>query len=54
MNSLEIDIYKKIKQAIIQQRLRPNMQLIEKDLAESFGVSPLSVMFCADWNMKNW
>lgn len=39
LNSLEIDIYKKIKQAIIQQKLRPNMQLIEKDLAESFGVS---------------
>ncbi|MFJ7752539.1 GntR family transcriptional regulator [Peribacillus muralis] len=39
LNSLELDIYKKIKQAIIKQKLRPNMQLIEKDLAESFGVS---------------
>ncbi|MDQ7864630.1 hypothetical protein RCO48_36645 [Peribacillus frigoritolerans] len=30
------------------------MQLIEKDLAESFGVSrTLFEMFCADWNMKN-
>jgi DNA-binding GntR family transcriptional regulator len=39
LNSKEVEIYKKIKQAIIQQKLRPNMQLIEKELAESFGVS---------------
>ncbi|MEW9673939.1 GntR family transcriptional regulator [Ammoniphilus sp. 3BR4] len=35
----ETDIYKEIKKAIIQQRLRPNMQLVEEVLAESFGVS---------------
>jgi DNA-binding GntR family transcriptional regulator len=35
----ETEIYKKIKQAIIQQKLRPNMQLVEDVLAESFGVS---------------
>ena len=39
MNSKEYEIYKKIKQAIIQQKLRPNIQLVEKDIAESFGVS---------------
>ncbi|MBT2757394.1 GntR family transcriptional regulator [Mesobacillus foraminis] len=39
MNTKEVEIYKKIKQAIIQQKLRPNMQLVEKDIAESFGVS---------------
>ncbi|MED1949611.1 GntR family transcriptional regulator [Brevibacillus centrosporus] len=35
----EEEIYKGIKQAIIQQQLRPNMQLVEEVLAESFGVS---------------
>jgi len=35
----EAEIYKEIKQAIIQQKLRPNMQLVEDVLAESFGVS---------------
>lgn len=35
----EADIYKAIKQAIIQQKLRPNMQLVEDVIAESFGVS---------------
>lgn len=39
MNSKEITIYNKIKEAIFHQRLLPNMQLVEKDLAESFGVS---------------
>ncbi|MBS4211695.1 GntR family transcriptional regulator [Neobacillus rhizophilus] len=39
MNTKEIEIYKKIKQAIIQQKLRPNMQLVEKEIAEAFGVS---------------
>lgn len=39
MNSKEIEIYKKIKQAIIHQKLRPNIQLVEKEIAESFGVS---------------
>jgi DNA-binding GntR family transcriptional regulator len=35
----EIEIYKAIKDAIIQQKLRPNMQLVEEVLADSFGVS---------------
>ncbi|WP_235851984.1 GntR family transcriptional regulator [Niallia nealsonii] len=39
MNAKEIAIYNKIKQAIIQQKLRPNMQLVETEIAESFGVS---------------
>ncbi|GKU81998.1 GntR family transcriptional regulator [Niallia sp. NCCP-28] len=39
MNAKEIEIYDKIKQAIIQQKLLPNMQLVEKEIAESFGVS---------------
>lgn len=39
MNSKELAIYNKIKEAIIQQKLRPNMQLVEKEIAESFGVS---------------
>jgi len=39
MNAREIKIYNKIKQAIIQQKLRPNMQLVEQEIAESFGVS---------------
>lgn len=39
MNSKEVEIYEKIKQAIILQKLRPNMQLVEKEIAESFGVS---------------
>lgn len=39
MNKKEIIIYKNLKQAIIQQTLRPNVQLVEKDIAESFGVS---------------
>lgn len=32
-------IYKEIKQAILQRKLRPNTQLVEDVLAESFGVS---------------
>ncbi|MDQ0199169.1 GntR family transcriptional regulator [Neobacillus ginsengisoli] len=39
MNSKEIEIYKKLKQAIIHQKLLPNIQLVEKEIAESFGVS---------------
>ncbi|MFT8321445.1 MAG: GntR family transcriptional regulator [Bacillus sp. (in: firmicutes)] len=39
MNAKEIEIYQKIKQAIILQKLRPNIQLVEKEIAESFGVS---------------
>lgn len=39
MNSKELEIYKKIKQAIIHQKLRPNVQLVEKEIAETFGVS---------------
>ncbi|MBB3111823.1 DNA-binding GntR family transcriptional regulator [Paenibacillus phyllosphaerae] len=35
----EQEIYRSIKQAIIEQKLRPNMQLVEEVLAESFGVS---------------
>ncbi|MFM1654717.1 GntR family transcriptional regulator [Brevibacillus sp. B_LB10_24] len=35
----EQEIYKAIKQAIIQQKLAPNTQLVEDILAESFGVS---------------
>ncbi|HZG85810.1 GntR family transcriptional regulator [Paenibacillus sp.] len=35
----ETEIYKAIKEAIIQQKLRPNMQLVEDVIAESFGVS---------------
>ncbi|MFD0694651.1 GntR family transcriptional regulator [Paenibacillus sp. GCM10027628] len=35
----EADMYKAIKDAIIEQKLRPNMQLVEDVLAESFGVS---------------
>lgn len=35
----ENQIYKEIKQAILQRKLRPNTQLVEEDLAESFGVS---------------
>lgn len=35
----EAEIYKAIKEAIIDQRLRPNMQLVEEVIAESFGVS---------------
>ncbi|NHN31889.1 GntR family transcriptional regulator [Paenibacillus agricola] len=35
----ENEIYKAIKDAIIEQKLRPNMQLVEDVLAESFGVS---------------
>ncbi|MBD0381379.1 GntR family transcriptional regulator [Paenibacillus sedimenti] len=35
----EVDMYKAIKDAIIEQKLRPNMQLVEDVLAESFGVS---------------
>ncbi|MFC4766443.1 GntR family transcriptional regulator [Effusibacillus consociatus] len=35
----EAEIYKEIKQAIIQQKLRPNIQLVEDVIAESFGVS---------------
>jgi len=32
-------IYKEIKLAIIQQKLRPNIKLVEDEIAESFGVS---------------
>lgn len=39
MNSKELEIYKKIKQAILQRKLFPNMQLVEKEIANSFGVS---------------
>jgi len=39
MNSKELEIYKKIKQAILQRKLFPNMQLVEKEIAYSFGVS---------------
>ncbi|MED4453080.1 GntR family transcriptional regulator [Metabacillus fastidiosus] len=39
MNRKELEIYKKIKQAIILQKLKPNTQLVEKELAESFDVS---------------
>ncbi|WP_411349260.1 GntR family transcriptional regulator [Paenibacillus sp. WLX2291] len=35
----EQEIYQAIKQAIIEQKMRPNMQLVEEVLAESFGVS---------------
>lgn len=35
----EQEIYQAIKQAIIDQKMRPNMQLVEEVLAESFGVS---------------
>lgn len=35
----ELEIYKAIKDAIIEQKLRPNMQLVEESIAESFGVS---------------
>ncbi|WP_458119817.1 GntR family transcriptional regulator [Paenibacillus sp. Z6-24] len=35
----EQEIYYAIKQAIIEQKMRPNMQLVEEVLAESFGVS---------------
>lgn len=35
----ENDIYLAIKNAIIEQKLRPNMQLVEEVLAESFRVS---------------
>lgn len=35
----EAEIYKAIKEAIIEQKLRPNRQLVEEVLAESFGVS---------------
>ncbi|RUS46030.1 GntR family transcriptional regulator [Cohnella sp. AR92] len=36
---IENEIYKSIKQAIMEQKLRPNMQLVEEVIAESFGVS---------------
>lgn len=39
IQSNETDIYKMIKQAILQQKLRPKMQLVEDVIAESFGVS---------------
>jgi DNA-binding GntR family transcriptional regulator len=39
LQSNESEIYKAIKQAILQQKLRPNMQLVEDVIAESFGVS---------------
>ncbi|MDP4099258.1 GntR family transcriptional regulator [Paenibacillus sp. P96] len=39
MPASESEIYIAIKDAIIDQRLRPNMQLVEEDIAESFGVS---------------
>ena len=37
--SKENEIYVAIKNAIIHQKLRPGMQLVEDDIAESFGVS---------------
>lgn len=39
MNRKEKVIYQKLKKAIIQQSLQPNVQLVEKDLAEAFEVS---------------
>ncbi|MFB5679198.1 GntR family transcriptional regulator [Paenibacillus terreus] len=39
MPASESEIYTAVKDAIIGQRLRPNMQLVEEDIAESFGVS---------------
>ncbi|MDF2964342.1 MAG: GntR family transcriptional regulator, partial [Paenibacillus sp.] len=35
----EEEIYREIKHAIIQQKLRPNMQLVEDVIADSFGIS---------------
>ncbi|MGG3799625.1 DUF6788 family protein [Metabacillus fastidiosus] len=35
----EEEIYHKIRQAILFQKLRPNMQLVEEGIAEVFGVS---------------
>lgn len=35
----EQEMYQAIKQAIMEQKMRPNMQLVEEALAESFGVS---------------
>ncbi|WP_322923229.1 GntR family transcriptional regulator [Paenibacillus campi] len=35
----EQEMYQAIKQAIMEQKMRPNMQLVEEVLAESFGVS---------------
>jgi len=35
----ELDIYNSIKEAIIEQKLRPNMQLVEEVISEAFGVS---------------
>ncbi|MDF2652229.1 MAG: GntR family transcriptional regulator [Paenibacillus sp.] len=39
LQASENEIYKAIKDAIIEQKLRPNMQLVEDVIAESFGVS---------------
>ncbi|MFE5322757.1 GntR family transcriptional regulator [Paenibacillus sp. NPDC056579] len=39
LQASEADIYRAVKDAIIEQKLRPNMQLVEDVLAESFGVS---------------
>lgn len=39
MNLKEIEIYEKIKKAIIEQKLKPNVRLIENDLANAFEVS---------------
>ncbi len=35
----EVEIYNAIKSAILDGKLRPNMQLVEEVIAESFGVS---------------
>ncbi|UUZ92012.1 GntR family transcriptional regulator [Paenibacillus sp. P25] len=39
LQATETEIYKAIKDAITQQKLRPNRRLVEDVLAESFGVS---------------
>lgn len=39
LQASELEIYKAIKDAIIEQKLRPNMQLVEDVIADSFGVS---------------
>lgn len=51
----ELDIYIAIKDAIIQQKLRPSMQLVEEVIAESFGVSRTPVRnSCASWPGRSW
>lgn len=39
LSTNEVEIYSAIKNAIIQQKLRPKMQIVEEVIAESFGVS---------------